>query len=226
LRSGSFLVAGDMALNRLAEIGRSTAARLAHHPNVQPVQGQGIDLHCYQNFLTPEECGGLIAMIDSDRKPSGLLSTTDDPEFRTSESCDLDRWHPFVDGIDRRICDLMGMKARQGETLQGQRYLVGQQFKAHHDYFHVSESYWQAERKRGGQRSWTAMIYLDEPESGGETWFSAAGLKVTPRTAMLLAWNNMDKKGVPNPNALHESMPVTAGSKNIVTKWFRERFWA
>jgi prolyl 4-hydroxylase len=215
-----------MALNRLAEIGRSTAARLARHPQVQPVAGQGIDLYCFQNFLSPEECGGLIAMIDSDRKPSGLLSATDDPDFRTSESCDLDRWHPFVDGIDRRICELMGMKPRQGETLQGQRYLVGQQFKAHHDYFHVSESYWQAERKRGGQRSWTAMIYLDEPESGGETWFSAAGLKVTPRTAMLLAWNNMDKKGVPNPNALHESMPVTAGSKNIVTKWFRERFWA
>jgi prolyl 4-hydroxylase len=215
-----------MALNRLAEIGRSTAARLRHTEGVQPVAGQGIDLYCVQNFLTPEECGGLIAMIDSDRKPSGLLSAIDDPDFRTSESCDLDRWHPFVDGIDRRICELMGMKSRQGETLQGQRYTVGQQFKAHHDYFHVSEIYWQAEKKRGGQRSWTAMIYLDEPEGGGETLFSAAGLKVTPRTAMLLAWNNMDRRGAPNPNALHESMPVTAGSKNIVTKWFRERFWA
>jgi prolyl 4-hydroxylase len=215
-----------MALNRLAEIGRSTTTRLARHPQVQMVAGSGIDLYCYQNFLTPEECGGLIAMIDSDRKPSGLLSSSDDPDFRTSESCDLDRWHPFVDDIDRRICELMGMKPRQGETLQGQRYLVGQQFKAHHDYFHVSESYWQSERKRGGQRSWTAMIYLDEPFSGGETFFPSAGLKVTPRTAMLLAWNNMDRKGEPNPNALHESMPVTAGRKNIVTKWFRERFWA
>ena len=214
-----------MATNRLADIGRSTTARLARNPHVQTVQGQGIDLYVYQNFLTEEECGGLIAMIDSDRKPSGLLSASDDPDFRTSESCDLDRWHPFVDGIDRRICDLMGMKARLGETLQGQRYAVGQQFKGHHDYFHVSEIYWQTEKKRGGQRSWTAMIYLDEPTSGGETWFSAAGLKVIPRTAMLLAWNNMDKRGVPNPNALHEGMPVTAGQKNVVTKWFRERFW-
>ena len=214
-----------MATDRLADIGRRTTARLARHPQVQIVQGQGIDLYVYQNFLTEEECGGLIAMIDSDRKPSGLLSAGDDPEFRTSESCDLDRWHPFVDGIDRRICDLMGMKPRLGETLQGQRYAVGAQFKGHHDYFHVSEVYWQTEKKRGGQRSWTAMIYLDEPTSGGETWFSAAGLKVIPRTAMLLAWNNMDKRGVPNPNALHEGMPVTAGQKNVVTKWFRERFW-
>lgn len=214
-----------MALTRLAAIGRTTTARLVKNPSVQSVSGHGIDLYVVQNFLMPEECGGLIAMIDSDRKPSGLLSTTDDPAFRTSESCDLDRWHPFVDGIDQRICALMGMKPRQGETLQGQRYTAGQQFKAHHDYFHVGEPYWQVEKTRGGQRSWTAMIYLDEPESGGETWFSAAGLKVTPQTAMLLTWNNMDKQGAPNPNALHESMPVTAGSKNIVTKWFRERFW-
>ena len=214
-----------MATTRLAEIGRSTAARLARNRVVQPVQGEGIMLYCVQNFLAPEECGGLIAMINADRKPSGLLSASQDPEFRTSESCDLDRWHPFVDGIDRRICDLMAMKPRLGETLQGQRYAVGQQFKGHHDYFHVSESYWQTEKKRGGQRSWTAMIYLDEPESGGETLFSAAGLKVTPRAAMLLAWNNMDKKGAPNPNAFHESLPVITGQKNIVTKWFRERFW-
>jgi prolyl 4-hydroxylase len=215
-----------MALNRLAEIGRSTSARLTRNPCVQSVAGQGIDLYVYQNFLTAEECGGLVAMIEADRKPSGLLSPTDDADFRTSESCDLDRWHPFVQGIDQRICDLMGMKERQGETLQGQRYAVGQQFKGHHDYFHLSEPYWEVEKKRGGQRSWTAMIYLDEPESGGETWFSAAGLKVTPRKAMLLAWNNMDRKGVPNLQAFHESLPVTAGQKNIVTKWFRERFWA
>lgn len=214
-----------MALNRLAEIGRVTTARLARNPVVQPVTGQGVDLYCVQNFLTIEECGGLIAMIDADRKPSGLLSATEDPEFRTSESCDLDRWHPFVQGIDHRISDLLAIDPRRGETMQGQRYAVGQRFKGHHDYFHVSEIYWQAEKKRGGQRSWTAMIYLDEPQSGGETLFSAAGLKVTPRTAMLLAWNNMDKKGAPNAQALHESLPVVAGQKNVVTKWFRERFW-
>jgi prolyl 4-hydroxylase len=208
-----------MAIDRLS-------ARLNRNPQIQMVAGQGIDLYCYQNFLTPDECGGLIAMIEADRKPSGLLSTSDDPEFRTSESCDLDRWHPFVQGIDTKICELMGLKPRQGETLQGQRYVVGKQFKAHHDYFHLGEPYWEEEKRRGGQRCWTAMIYLDEPEGGGETLFSVAGLKVTPRAAMLLAWNNIDRKGVPNPNALHESLTVTAGIKNIVTKWYRERYWA
>jgi prolyl 4-hydroxylase len=187
--------------------------------------GIGIDLYIRQNFLTPYECGALIAMIDADRHPSGILSDHPDPEFRTSESCDLDRWNPFVEGIDARLCTMMGLKPRQGETLQGQRYAVGQRFKAHQDYFHETQPYWADERTRGGQRCWTAMIYLDEPAGGGETWFSAAGYKISPRSGMLLAWNNMDAAGRPNPQSLHESLPVTAGIKTIVTKWFRERFW-
>lgn len=214
-----------MSEARLAEIGKQVAARLKRTPGVTVANGIGLDVYVRQNFLTPQECGGLIAMIDADRKPSGLLTADPDPEFRTSESCDLDRWHPFVGGIDARLCTMMGMKARQGETLQGQRYAVGQQFKAHHDYFHHSQPYWEDERTRGGQRCWTAMIYLDQPAGGGETWFSAAGFKVIPQTGMLIAWNNMDADGQPNPQTLHESVPVTAGIKNIVTKWYRERFW-
>ena len=213
--------------NRMAELGRIVTARLLRQPGVVVVPGLGLDLYVRQNFLTPHECGALVAIIDAGRHPSAILTgkDDDDPHFRTSESCDLDRWNPFITGIDARICNLMGLKERQGETLQGQRYAVGQQFKAHYDYFQTAEAYWQDERKRGGQRAWTAMIYLDEPAGGGETWFSMAGLKVSPRTGMLLAWNNMDAEGAPNPTALHESLPVTAGIKNIVTKWFRERFW-
>lgn len=212
-------------MTRLAEIGRSTTARLARTPGVQKVEGVGFELFVRQQFLRPEECGGLIAMIDADRVPSTVLATIDDDYFRTSESCNLDRWNPFVQMIDTRIDALLGMKARQGETLQGQRYVVGQEFKPHHDYFHTEQAYWPDESKRGGQRSWTAMIYLDEPEGGGETVFGAAGLTVSPRAGMLMAWNNMDRKGAPNGQSLHASVPVTAGVKNIVTKWYRERFW-
>ncbi len=214
-----------MSDTRLAEIGKATAARLKKQPGVQVVNGIGFDIYIRQGFLTPQECGGLIAMIDADRKPSELLSTDADPTFRTSESCDLDRWHPYVGAIDARVCHFMGMKERQGETLQGQRYAVGQQFKAHHDFFHTDQPYWPGERTRGGQRSWTAMIYLDEPAGGGETHFPNAGFKISPRTGMLLAWNNMNADGSPNPQSMHESLPVTAGIKNIVTKWYRERFW-
>jgi prolyl 4-hydroxylase len=212
---------------RLAEVGKSVSFRLSRNARVQKLSGVGLDLHVVQDFLSIDECVGLIMLVDADRVPSTVLKAgvvTDD-EFRTSESCNLDRYNPLVEQIDRRICELMGIGARHGETIQGQRYAPGQQFKPHNDYFYPSEPYWEDMRKTGGQRSWTAMIYLNEPGGGGETNFTNAGLSVTPRTGMLLMWNNMDAKGEPNPQTMHEGAPVVSGIKFIVTKWFRERFW-
>jgi len=85
--------------------------------------------------------------------------------------------------------------------------------------------YWPEMEKTGGQRTWTAMIFLNEPEGGGQTAFEKAGLKVAPRTGNLLAWNNMNAIGEPNLFSLHQGMPVTGGVKYIVTKWHRERPW-
>jgi prolyl 4-hydroxylase len=52
-----------------------------------------------------------------------------------------------------------------------------------------------------------------------------AGIAVSPRKGMLLAWNNMGADGAPNMDSIHAGLPVTAGVKHIVTKWFRERPW-
>ena len=69
------------------------------------------------------------------------------------------------------------------------------------------------------------MIFLNQPEVGGETAFTAAGLTVMPRAGMLLMWNNMDPQGAPNLYAAHEGRAVEKGVKYIVTKWFREGNW-
>ena len=117
------------------------------------------------------------------------------------------------------------MEPRFGETIQGQRYAVGQQFRAYHDYFAEHMPYFAEMEQVGGQRTWTAMIYLNEVEEGGATWFPRAGVRVRPQRGLLLAWDNMARDGAPNVQTLHEGTPVTAGTKYIVTKWFRERAW-
>lgn len=210
---------------RLAAIGKNVRKRLVRHERVEVVSSGLLELYIVQGFMTAQECTDLMALIDSTSRPSTLYEGTEIPGFRTSYSGDLDPFHPLVQIIEGRICNLMGIDKRCGETLQGQRYAVGQQFKPHHDFFHTNEKYWELERPRGGQRSWTAMIYLNEPGGGGETNFPNAGLCVSPRTAMLVMWNNMDAIGAPNMLSLHEGCPVTEGTKYIVTKWFREHFW-
>jgi prolyl 4-hydroxylase len=216
---------------QLARIGRDVGALLERHPLTQRITFDDIkvpmQIYVYQDFLNKAECRDMVRMIDAGAQPSELYRSDRDrqSDFRTSFSCNLDRWHPDVLRIDDRICGLTGIDPRRGETLQGQRYAVGQQFKPHHDYFHTDQQYWKKERNAGGQRSWTAMVFLNEPKGGGETEFPQLSFKMLPRTGMLMIWNNMALDGRPNPYLLHSGNPVTAGTKYIVTKWFRRGFW-
>ena len=207
-------------------IGISVKERLGQNPRAFRIPSDKLDMFVVRDFLTRAECAGLVALIDRQRVPSQLLAPTPDPEFRTSESCNMDRYEPFVQQVEGKITALTGIDAAHGETIQGQRYAVGQQFKPHHDFFYTSEAYWPEQERTGGQRTWTAMAFLNEPEGGGQTAFEKAAVKVTPRTGNLLLWNNLDPVGQPNPYTLHQGMPVTAGVKYIITKWYRERPWA
>jgi prolyl 4-hydroxylase len=209
-----------------ARVGQDVAARLDANPNVQAALVGAARAYYHLDFLTPDQCDLLIRTIDANKRPSTLLSDREDYNFRTSESCDMDRYAPELMPIDNSIADLLGIDARKGETMQGQRYAPGQHFRAHHDFFHESQSYWPKMKAGGGQRTWTAMIFLNDVEEGGATWFPQAGLKVAPRRGLLLAWNNMGDDGSPNLLTLHEGMPVVQGVKYIITKWFRERDWA
>ena len=208
------------------EIGASVAARLQADPRMQQVELAQAQIFYGVDYLPPDQCDLLIGMIDQYRRPSTLLSNKGGPGFRTSESCDMDRHSPMVKPIDNGLADLLGIDTDHGEAMQGQRYAPGQQFKAHHDYFHEAEDYWPAMKAGGGQRTWTAMIYLNDVPEGGATWFPSAGIKVAPRRGMLLAWNNMKPDGSPNEWTIHEGMPVVEGVKYIVTKWFREGRWS
>jgi prolyl 4-hydroxylase len=217
-------MAADLLDYKIA-IGRFVKDRLSRAPDVFQIPSDKLDLFVARNFLTPEECAGLMAMIDAERIPSQLLSPSEDPEFRTSESCNVDPNHPLVIRVEIRMADLLGIQPSLGEMIQGQRYDVGQQFKPHHDFFHTDQPYWPVMERSGGQRTWTAMVFLNAPEAGGQTAFPDAGIKVAPRPGNLLTWNNLDGSGQPNPFTLHQGCPVTAGDKYIITKWYRERPW-
>ncbi len=208
-----------------AQFVSDVATALEANPAIKRAKVDGAQVYYHLDFLSDVECEQLIDVIDSNRRPSTLLSATSDPNFRTSESCDMDRFSPLVQPIDERIAALLGIAPKHGETMQGQRYAPGQQFRAHHDYFHEDQPYWPQMEKEGGQRTWTAMIYLSAVEEGGATWFPQAGIKVPPRKRLLLAWSNLLADGRPNPLTLHEGMAVVSGTKYIVTKWFRERPW-
>jgi prolyl 4-hydroxylase len=210
---------------KMKKIGSHVTRLLDANPLVQDVECPDIQLYVYQGFLGKRDCQILIDKIDAEAVPSALYKGTEQLGFRTSYSCHLSRWDNDVARIEARMSDTLGIQNDFAETMQGQRYQVGQEFKAHHDFFHPAQSYWEQEGPAGGQRSWTAMIFLNEPEEGGTTEFPNLGIGVRPQMGMMLIWNNMTLEGKPNYKSLHSGTPVIAGTKHIITKWYRQNNW-
>lgn len=200
-------------------------ARLMRHAGVQRFPNRELTLFIQRDFLSAEECIGLIERIERDRRPSTIADANGDGYFRTSDTCDLSAQDPFVAAIDRKISAYAGIDSLYGEPIQGQRYAAGQEFKAHTDYFEPDGADYATYCSVAGNRTWTFMIYLNTPEAGGATRFTKVGKTIQPETGKLLGWNNRLPDGRPNPASIHHGMKVRSGVKNIITKWYRERPW-
>ncbi len=187
-----------------------------------PIREEGIEMYEIDNFLNETECAAIVEVIRSKLRPSEIASNNEyDDSFRTSSTCDLGNLDlDILKDLDRRICELIGINQSYSEIIQGQHYEVGQEFKAHTDYFEGDQiNEFGGQR---GQRTYTFMIYLNNVTEGGETEFYQIDRKIKPSLGKAVIWNNLDKNGSPNPKTLHHAHPVLEGSKTVITKWFRE----
>ncbi|MCB2065951.1 MAG: 2OG-Fe(II) oxygenase [Erythrobacter sp.] len=209
----------------LRRLGQQVRERLAANPAVYQVPAEGVELYAVGDFMTPAECAKMIELIDATARPSIVFDLDYSSGYRTSYSGDLDPHDPFVRKISRRVDDLLGADPSFGESIQGQRYMPGQEFQPHHDWFHPGTSYWDFEMGRGGQRSFTTMAFLNDVEAGGSTEFTELGIALEPKPGVLLIWNNADPDGIPNTRTMHAGRPVQQGAKYIFTKWYRAREW-
>jgi prolyl 4-hydroxylase len=205
--------------------GESYEEHLLTFAGMKRVPSDKLELYVLPRFLTPLECVELIEQIDSNCRPSTIADANGDHYFRTSETCDLDHTNILVAILNLKLAWLSGIEPAYGEPLQGQRYLVGQEFKAHTDYFEPDGADYEKYCSVAGQRTWTFMIYLNAVAAGGGTQFGAINKVFQPEQGMLLAWNNRLADGTGNPATLHHGMPVRKGCKHVITRWYRERPW-
>ena len=199
----------------------NTAPNAELLPRLQRHGAPLVELYTADNFLDARTCAALVELIKAHLRPS-TISSQGAPEasFRTSRTCDLHERYPVVRELNRKICAALDADPAYAEATQGQYYEVGQEFKAHTDYFEAYE----LERfstATWSQRTWTFMVYLNEPAAGGETNFVDAGFAFKPKLGQAVIWNNLHPDGQPNAHTLHQGMPVTSGAKAIITKWFR-----
>jgi prolyl 4-hydroxylase len=124
--------------------------------------------------------------------------------------------------VEGRLRDLMGWASNYAEGLRGVKYEPGQGYRIHHDAFSPGNEAWDEFSGARGNRTWTAMIYLNTLTGGGATVFPELGVRIEPRAGMLVAWSNLKSDGSIDMDLLHAAEPHRAAEKFIVTQWFRE----
>ena len=182
-------------------------------------------IYKYKNFLSSQECDEIISMISNDLKPSTVADLNDTclvTDYRTSKTAPMSHFHDdFYLKIDKKISNLLELEPFFGEVMQAQKYKPGEYYKEHWDYFSPFENEFKTYCEWMGQRTWTTMIYLNDVEQGGETYFKYLNLKIKPKKGLLITWNNLFFNGFPNFKTMHEALPPISGDKYVITKWWR-----
>lgn len=128
----------------------------------------------------------------------------------------------FVARLTERVAAYAGLSLSNAEPLAVLRYCPGQQYKAHRDAL-GGEALSNDALGASGDRSVTALVYLNSPKSGGMTVFPLLDLAVQARMGRLLVFQNTDNNGKPEQKSVHIGAPVSAGTKWLASLWLRER---
>ena len=194
---------------------------LADNPRCARIESNYIELYEIDNFLTSQDCDKFIQYMDPYLMKSTVTNPDAEENVRTSSTAYIKNDGVFIENIDRQLHDFMRIPRDMAEEMQGQKYLPGQEFKPHCDWFDKNSEYNKVHLNKG-QRTWTLMIYLNDVEEGGETKFTKIDIAVKPKKGKALVWYNKHPNNEPNQFTEHWGMPVIKGEKNIITKWFRE----
>ena len=197
--------------------------RLCDNANVYRFESNDLEIYRVPNFLSLSECDELIESMSSSLRPSTITNPDAEEGIRTSSTCDMMLDNPLYKKINDKINSFMGLSSVLGEIPQGQKYLVGEEFKEHTDYFDENADFNKPFLEERGQRTWTFMVYLNDVKEGGTTHFPKIDMEFNPRVGEAIIWNNLYPDGTVNPFATHSGKPIIQGEKNIITKWFRQR---
>lgn len=172
-----------------------------------------------ESFLPADKCQYLIDTYDKNCKRSTVVDALGndivDPA-RTSSTFFLPESDPVVVEMKKKCADLTGSPYANIEGLQIVRYMKGEQYKFHYDYFDAI---------RHNQRVHTVLVYLNdlEMEDGGATIFKKYRIKVYPRCGRAVWFRNKLDSGEMNTMSLHAGEEIIGDKvKYAVNVWIRE----
>ncbi|WP_442920046.1 2OG-Fe(II) oxygenase [Metabacillus sp. B2-18] len=170
------------------------------------------------NVLSDEECDELIRLSKDRMRRSKIGNSRELDELRTSSSMFFqDGEYELVTRIEKRIAQIMNIPYEHGEGLQVLNYQIGQEYKEHYDYFAS------ASRPVSNPRISTLVMYLNDVEEGGETYFPKLNFSVSPQKGMAVYFEYFYDNQTLNELTLHGGAPVIVGDKWAATQWMRRK---
>ena len=170
------------------------------------------------NVLSNEECDELISLSKDKMQRSKIGATREVNEQRTSSSMFFEEnENELVARVEKRISSIMNIPLEHGEGIQILQYTPGQEYKAHYDFFSSTS------KLANNNRISTLVMYLNDVEQGGETFFPKLNLSVSPQKGMAVYFEYFYNDDNLNELTLHGGAPVIAGEKWVATQWMRKQ---
>ncbi|MFA1710718.1 2OG-Fe(II) oxygenase [Peribacillus frigoritolerans] len=171
-----------------------------------------------ENVLSVEECDRLIELSKDKMNRSKIGVTHEVNEIRTSSSMFFqENEYDIITKIEKRISTIMNIPVEHGEGIQILKYTPGQEYKAHFDFFKSSSI------AAKNNRISTIILYLNDVEQGGETYFPGLNFSVFPRKGMAVYFEYFYNDKNLNELTLHGGAPVVTGEKWVATQWMRRQ---
>jgi len=179
-----------------------------------------------KDFITKDECDQIIEFSAKEIKACNGNS-----DFMKMHPIEIKNENKEVwKKIRNLISDLTSLPVENQENFLAIRYDKNGSYMEHFDSFIkqtensiYTKEFYEQSMASGGQRKFTALFYLNDNFSGGETNFPKLNKKIKPETGKLLYWNNLDENGNTNLNMIHAGMPVLDGQKWVLVVYIREK---
>ncbi|MEW5315416.1 MAG: hypothetical protein WDW38_006847 [Sanguina aurantia] len=182
----------------------------------------------YHNLVTDSEARHLVALAAPQMRRSTVVGAggkSVEDNYRTSYGTFLRRYQDaVVERVENRIAAWTHLPVSHQEDLQLLRYGVGQFYKVHSDTLRDDEA---------GIRVATVLLYLNEPQEGGETAFPTSDGNLSecarghvafrPKRGDALLFWSVWPNGVVDTHAAHTGCPVLGGVMWTATKWIHEK---
>jgi prolyl 4-hydroxylase len=170
------------------------------------------------NVLSDEECDELIRLSKDRMHRSKIGAVREEDEIRTSSSMFFQEGENDVaTRIEKRISQIMNIPVEHGEGLQILNYQIGQEYKTHFDFLSTTN------KVVNNPRISTLVMYLNDVEDGGETYFPQLKFAVSPQKGMAVYFEYFYDDPTLNELTLHGGAPVVNGDKWAATQWMRRK---